>query len=365
MLRPREIPPGAAYVLVESTYGDREHPEPLELPHEGFADVIRRTVARGGSVLVPAFAVDRTEVVLKTLSDLRRDGRIPRVPVVVNSPMALDALQAYRDNATEMRAELDLHEILGDVQELRSAEDSRAYTESRHGSSIIISSSGMATGGRVLHHLARMLPDPRHAVVLTGYQGAGTRGRALIEGATRLKMHGQYVGVRAEILHDTEFSVHADASDLLDWLRALSPAPATVFCVHGEPDPAAALAARIERELRLDAVVPRLDERVVLAAPSAPTTSGGPLETTLPYAVRPPAAVPAEPTTPASPPVETQDDATPDGVALGAATPVVTVDGIPVGAVQVTSDLRPRRVDADTVVPVSYTHLTLPTSALV
>ncbi len=356
VLRPREIPPGAAYVLVESTYGDREHPEPRELPHEGFADVIRRTVARGGSVLVPAFAVDRTEVVLKTLSDLRRDGRIPRVPVVVNSPMALDALQAYRDNATEMRAELDLHEILGDVQELRSAEDSRAYTESRHGSSIIISSSGMATGGRVLHHLARMLPDPRHAVVLTGYQGAGTRGRALIEGATRLKMHGQYVGVRAEILHDTEFSVHADASDLLDWLRALSPAPATVFCVHGEPDPAAALAARIERELRLDAVVPRLDERVVLAAPSAPTTSGdtpGASDTTdnaTPYAVRPPAAVPAEPTTPASPPVETQDDATPDGVALGAATPVVTVDGIPVGAVQVTSDLRPRRVDADTVV---------------
>ena len=114
VLRPREIPLGAAYVLVESTYGDREHPEPRELPHEGFADVIRRTVARGGSVLVPAFAVDRTEVVLKTLSDLRRDGRIPRVPVVVNSPMALDALQAYRDNATEMRAELDLHEILGD-----------------------------------------------------------------------------------------------------------------------------------------------------------------------------------------------------------------------------------------------------------
>jgi metallo-beta-lactamase family protein len=179
-------------VLVESTYGDREHPEARELPHEGLADVIRRTVARGGSVLVPAFAVDRTEVVLKTLADMRRHGRIPKVPIVVNSPMALDALAAYRDNA----ADLDLADVLGDVTELRTADDSRAFTGSRHGSTIIISSSGMATGGRVLHHLERMLPDPRNLVVLTGYQSPGTRGRALVEGATRLKMHGQYVGDR-------------------------------------------------------------------------------------------------------------------------------------------------------------------------
>ena len=338
VLRPRDLPPGAAYVLVESTYGDREHPEPRELPHEGLADVIRRTVARGGSVLVPAFAVDRTEVGLKTLADMRRHGRIPRVPIVVNSPMALDALAAYRDNASELRTDLHLAEVLGDVTELRTADDSRAFTESRHGPTIIISSSGMATGGRVLHHLARLLPDPRNAVVLTGYQSPGTRGRALVEGATRLKMHGQYVGVRAEILHDKEFSVHADASDLIDWLGALRPAPATVFCVHGEPDSAAALAGRIERELRLDAVVPRLDEVVALAARTPPVRSDTVVDASDGYAV-PGATLPGRPGS---------DPAASDRPPV--VVPVVTVGGIPVEGIHVETDLRPRQLDDRTVV---------------
>ncbi len=273
VLRAREIPRGADYVLVESTYGDREHHEPRNLPHEPLADVIRRTVQRGGSVLIPAFAVDRTEVVLKVLAELRRHGRIPRTPIVVNSPMALAALDVYRSSPAELRADLDLADLLGDVKELHSADESREYTLSRHEPSIVISSSGMATGGRVLHHLARMLPDPRNAVVLTGYQAVGTRGRALAEGATRLKFHGQYVGVRAEILQDTEFSVHADGSDLVDWVAELNPRPATVFCVHGEASASQALADRIERDLGLDAVVPRLDEIVTLAPISGATRS--------------------------------------------------------------------------------------------
>ena len=330
VLRPREVPPGAAYVLIETTYGDREHPEPRNLPHEGLADVIRRTVQRGGSVLVPAFAVDRTEVVLKVLADMRRHDRIPRVPIVVNSPMALAALAVYRDLPDELRGDLDLQDLLGDVREIRTAEESRTYTLSRHESSIIISSSGMATGGRVLHHLERMLPDPRNAVVLTGYQAAGTRGRALVEGATRLKMHGQYVGVKAEILQDSEFSVHADASDLIDWLRDLHPAPATVFCVHGEPDPAAALAARIERELGLAAVVPALDEVVVLGA------GGG--------AAAHPAAAPA-PLPAAQPPsAPTTVSSAPAGVAS------ISWGGIPIGGVHVETDLRPRQQDDRTIV---------------
>ncbi len=267
VLLPREVPDGADYVLIESTYGDREHPDPVNLPHEDFADVIRRTVQRGGSVLVPAFAVDRTEIVLKALAEMRRHDRIPQVPIVVNSPMALAALQAYRDHPEEMREDLDLDAVLGDVTELHTADESRAYTEGRHESSIVISASGMATGGRVLHHLARMLPDDRNAIVLTGYQAAGTRGRALVEGATRLKMHGHYVGVRAEIVQDHEFSVHADGSDLVDWVRGLTPAPATIFCVHGEPEPSAGLADRLERELDVDAVVPGLDEVVALSPP--------------------------------------------------------------------------------------------------
>ena len=337
VLRPREVPPGAAYVLVESTYGDREHPEPRNLPHEGLADVIRRTVQRGGSVLVPAFAVDRTEVVLKVLADMRRHDRIPRVPIVVNSPMALAALAVYRDLADELRGDLDLDDLLGDVREIRTAAESRTYTLSRHESSIIISSSGMATGGRVLHHLERMLPDPRNAVVLTGYQAAGTRGRALAEGATRLKMHGQYVGVKAEILQDSEFSVHADATDLIDWLRDLHPPPVTVFCVHGEPDPAAALATRIERELRLAAVVPTLDEVVVLgagggaAARPAARPAGRPAVTDAPLSAA---------HSPSAPPTESS---APPGVSI-------SWGGIPIGGVHVEGDLRPRAQDDRTVV---------------
>ncbi|PKQ30618.1 MAG: MBL fold metallo-hydrolase [Actinobacteria bacterium HGW-Actinobacteria-2] len=245
VLRARETPPGADVVLIESTYGDREHFEPDGAAHEPLADVIRRTARRGGSVLVPAFAVDRTEVVLKTITELMKDGRIPTLPVYVNSPMALAALRVYRDPrfADELRPDLDADTFvdLPQLHEVRTTEDSIKLNNPKV-PSIIISSSGMATGGRVLHHLEHLLPDDRNAVVLTGYQAVGTRGRSLADGARHLKMHGRDVPVRAEVLTDEEFSVHADASELVDWLDALSPAPRQVYCVHGDPDSAAALA---------------------------------------------------------------------------------------------------------------------------
>lgn len=267
VLRPRGTPPGAGAVLIDSTYGDREHPEPDGPPHEEFADVIRRTVARGGSVLVPAFAVDRTEVVLKTIADMLEDDRIPRVPVYVNSPMAAKALDVYTTLTDELRDGLDLSRLARqiDLREIRSAEESRALTaKGGHGPSIIIASSGMATGGRVIHHLERLLPDARNAVALTGYQAVGTRGWQLTEGATQIKMRGRYVPVRAEIFQDREFSVHGDCSDLLDWVACLDPKPQTVYCVHGEPDSTAALAARIHKEFGIQAVAPRHGEVVVL-----------------------------------------------------------------------------------------------------
>lgn len=270
VLRARETPEGADVVLVESTYGDRDHAEPVNLPHEALADATRRAISRGGSVLIPAFAVDRTEVVLKALSDMRRDGRIPRTPVYVNSPMAAAALEVYTRATDEMRADLDLADIRRDLREVRTADESRDLTSGPATPSIIVSSSGMATGGRVLHHLERMLPDSRNAVVLTGYQAAGTRGRALVEGATRLKMHGRYVGVKAEIVRE-EFSVHADASELLDWVGDLDPPPGVVFCTHGEPAPAQALATAITTKLGLLAIVPSHGEVVVVQ----PTAVGG------------------------------------------------------------------------------------------
>lgn len=267
VLRPRGTPPGAGVVLVDSTYGNREHPEPDGLAHEEFADVIRRTIQRGGSVLVPAFAVDRTEVVLKTLSEMREGGRIPPVPVYVNSPMAAKALDVYTTLTDELREDLAPSDLVRfpDLRQVRSADDSRKLTgKDGHEPAIIISSSGMATGGRVLHHLERMLPDSRNAVVLTGYQAVGTRGWRLKEGATQIKMRGRYVQVRAEILQDGEFSVHGDCSDVLDWLRELDPKPHTVYCVHGEPDSTAELASRITKEFGIQAVVPYHGEVVVL-----------------------------------------------------------------------------------------------------
>lgn len=273
VLKPRETPTGAPFVLVESTYGDREHPEPPNLPHEGFADVIRRTMARGGSVVIPAFAIDRTEIVLKTISDMEREGRIPDVPVYVNSPMGVRALRVYQTLTDELRDDLRPEDFVAipDLTTVESADDSRVLTgEGGHGPAVIISSSGMATGGRVLHHLEKMLPDPRNAVILTGYQGVGTRGRQLSEGATQIKIRGKYIPVKAEIYHDREFSVHADCSDLLDWLRELDPRPQQVFCVHGEADAAAAFAARIKSDLGIDAVVPRHGEVVLLDVDGVP-----------------------------------------------------------------------------------------------
>jgi len=267
VLRAREVPPGAATVLVESTYGDREHPDPAGEEHEALADLIRRTARRGGSVLVPAFAVDRTEVVLKTLSEMQADGRIPELPVFVNSPMALAALAVYRDPEfrDELRPDLDpAHFIdLPRLGEVRTTEESIRLNAPAH-PCIIIASSGMATGGRVLHHLEHMLPDHRHAVVLVGYQSEGTRGRALVEGASHLKLHGRYVPVRAEVLRDDEFSVHGDCSDLLDWLDRLDPRPEQVFTVHGTTEVARAFGERVTGRLGVPAIVPALGEHVRL-----------------------------------------------------------------------------------------------------
>ncbi len=267
VLRSRQIPPGADTVLVESTYGAREHFEPSGADHEPLADLIRRTAKRGGSVLIPAFAVDRTEVVLQTLTQLLHDGRIPTLPVFVNSPMALAALGVYRDRrfAGELRPDLDPGGFvdLPHLHEVRSTEESMKLNDPKV-PSIIISSSGMATGGRVLHHLEHLLPDSRNAVVLAGYQAEGTRGRSLLDGAKHLKMHGRQVAVRAEVLQDEEFSVHADRSELLDWLAALSPAPKRVFTVHGAPDSASALAGEVRTRLGLDARMPDLGQTVAL-----------------------------------------------------------------------------------------------------
>lgn len=307
VLRGRVAPPGSPFALIESTYGDRDHPDEDGRPHEGFADIIRRTIGRGGSVLVPAFAVDRTEVVLKTLSDFRRAGRIPDVPVYIDSPMANAALQVYLSMPEELRSDMhpeDFLEFPG-LRPIHSVDESKALTaKGGREPSIIIAASGMATGGRVVHHLEAMLPDARNSVVLTGYQAVGTRGRSLAEGAEKLKMRGKYIHVNAEVYQDHGFSVHGDRGDLIEWLGELDPQPRTVFCVHGEVGAANALATLIEQTYpQIDAVVPAHGEVIVLddlAAAAAKPVSTRHVERGVATTPRVP-TVPAAPAAPVAP----------------------------------------------------------------
>lgn len=265
-------PPAARTVLVESTYGDSLHPDESD-EIEGFADVVNRTAKRGGIVLIPAFAVDRTEVLLTVLRELMSSGRVPHLPVYVDSPMALRVLDVYR-SAMRTADPLECHPIPADADpiemfdpggglyECPTVEDSKSLNELT-APAIIISASGMATGGRVLHHLARLLPDHRNSVVLCGFQAAGTRGRSLADGARNVKMLGRYVPVRAEVTVLRSLSVHADADGLHDWVVGLPAAPDAVFIVHGEPEASEALAVRLV-ESDVNAVIPARFELVRL-----------------------------------------------------------------------------------------------------
>ncbi|CAI9407673.1 MBL fold metallo-hydrolase RNA specificity domain-containing protein [Nocardioides sp. T2.26MG-1] len=267
ILRAPADPPAAHAVVVESTYGDRTHPAP---DPEILAAAVRRTIGRGGTVLVPAFAVDRTELVLLELHRLMEAGEVPRVPIYLDSPMALRALAVYRraldSGSLQLRPDLDAVRAALDALRVTGVPDAAGSMRlNRPGEPcIIVSASGMATGGRVVHHLSHQLPDPRNSVVLTGYQAVGTRGRQLLDGAREVKMHGRYVPVRAEIVDVPFFSVHADAGEIVAWLGRAPEPPEVVYVVHGEPAGSEALARRIRDELGWRAVVPRLDERVRL-----------------------------------------------------------------------------------------------------
>ncbi len=267
---PDHIPSGEFDAfIVESTYGDRDH----EPPASAFADAINRTINRGGSVLIPAFAVDRTEVILMEVKRLMDEQTIKRVPVYVDSPMALTTLDYYRDalaaKSPDIRLDVatdyetrDLFDP-GTLHELRTVEDSKSINKPAS-PCIIISASGMATGGRVVHHLEMMLPNPKHTVLMVGFQAAGTRGRQLVDGATNLKMYGQYIPVRMEVVQVGSFSVHADRKEMLDWLKSGDTKPKVVYVVHGEESAAENFCQIVQDELNVVAVVPQDQEHVVL-----------------------------------------------------------------------------------------------------
>ena len=265
LVRPPEPTRDADYVMLESTYGNRLHQE--RDPRPALAAVIQRVAQRGGVLVIPAFAVGRTQEILYILRELEDAGRIPAIPVAVDSPMATDVTALFRTYADEMDLDVRRH---GDralrpqhLRFTRSVEESKSLNTEK-GPAIIISASGMATGGRILHHLRNRLPDERNAVLLVGYQGEGTRGRLLLEGARSLRIFRADVPVRAEVINVDAFSGHADAAELVAWLRSLARPPRRIFLVHGEDHARAALVERIRVELGWDAYAPSYGEKVEL-----------------------------------------------------------------------------------------------------
>jgi metallo-beta-lactamase family protein len=255
-------------VLTESTYGDRVH----DAAPEDFARELNAAIARGGSILIPAFAVDRTEVILMALRDLIEKKLIPAIPIYVDSPMALAALNFYRDaitkNTQEIRpgvsdrwANQDPFDA-GKLMQALTPEESKQINEITE-TSIIISASGMATGGRVVHHLEHMLPDEKNTVILVGYQALGSRGRSLEEGTAELKMHGKFVPVNAHIAKVESFSVHADGDELIAWLRQAKK-PGKIFVIHGEQGAQEAMATRLIDELNWNAEVPKPSQVIAI-----------------------------------------------------------------------------------------------------
>jgi metallo-beta-lactamase family protein len=270
-LCPPAPPADAHNIVIESTYGDEEHCE--SNPEQRLGEAIQKVVDRAGVAVIPAFAVDRTEVVLFHLKRLVKSGVIPSLPIYVDSPMALASLEVYRNAIREgdrqIRAELRTDpDILrpDELTEARTVEASKAIRNVR-GPAMIVSASGMATGGRVLHHLAQRLPDARNSIIFVGFQAAGTRGRSLIDGRREAKLLGRHVPVKSEIVDLSSFSVHADQSELIDWLRAAPSEPDTVYVVHGEARAAATLCDTVRDQLGWCAAVPHYRERV-LAIPA-------------------------------------------------------------------------------------------------
>jgi metallo-beta-lactamase family protein len=246
-------------LLLESTYGDRVHNrEPLI---DQIREPFREAIARGGIILIPAFAVARAQVVTLLLTELIEKGDLPAIPIHIDSPMAVDVTETYARYLSS--DELDAPELAGHLFP-RSVQFHRSVAESQQlnhlkGPRIIISSSGMLTGGRVLHHLFRVLPDPKNLLLLVGFQAAGTRGRALLEGARTIRMHGEDVPVRCHFLGIDGLSAHADSNDLMRWLQSGNTLPQNVFLTHGEPQAAAALAERITQD-GVSVVTPQLGQ---------------------------------------------------------------------------------------------------------
>ncbi len=261
LMPPPQAVPAADVLLVESTYGNRDHAD--EDAEARLEDIVNRTVHGGGSVLLPTFAVGRAQALLLLLQRLKRAGRIPaRLPIVLDSPMAQQATELYRHHAAELRIPKRETLALADgVRIITTGAQSQRLAAQRV-PMVLLSASGMATGGRVLHHLKAMLPDPRHHVVFAGFQVGGSRGARLVGGEREVKIHGEMVPVRAAVSQLQGLSGHADQRELLAWLGRFRQPPAQTFVVHGEPTAADTLRGEIQNRLGWRVRVPQHGEEV-------------------------------------------------------------------------------------------------------
>lgn len=262
VMRAPAPPAESDWIVIESTYGNRIHPA-LALEKE-LQVALQRVLARGGVAVIPAFAVGRAQLLLHVIAQMQERGDIPRAPVYLNSPMATDVTALYTKYRDEHRLDAAALQLLKRTTHIvNSVEESKALNR-RHGPMIIVAASGMATGGRVLHHLIAFARDPRNMILLSGFQAGGTRGAALARGDSTVRIYGEDVPVRAEVVQLGAASAHADASELIGWLRAAPKAPRGVFITHGEPDAADALRLRIKRELQWAAHIPEYLDSVDL-----------------------------------------------------------------------------------------------------
>jgi metallo-beta-lactamase family protein len=256
------LPEAADTVVMESTYGDRVRGGGEALT--AIAEVINRTAARGGVVVVPSFAIGRTQAFLYAVHVLKAQHRIPDLPVFLNSPMAADASRIYLQHRSEHRLTPAQCEAMFSVARIVNTVEQSKQLNGMRMPSVIVSASGMATGGRVLHHLKAFAPDARNSLLFVGFQAVGTRGASIVAGASAVKIHGQYVPIRAEVSHIDLLSAHADRDGLLAWLGALPAPPKRIFLTHGEPLAADALRLSIHERLGWTASVPEYRDSVLL-----------------------------------------------------------------------------------------------------
>ena len=265
ILRDPEVMPTADYLIMESTYGDRLHKDE-GLVADRLADVINRTAARGGKIIVPAFAVGRTQQLVLLLHELTDRNRIPRIPLFVDSPLAVNVTDAFRKNSDYFDAETRAYLLNnGDpfgfkmLTYIREAAESKKLND-LHGPFVVISASGMCEAGRILHHLRNNIEDPRNTVLITGFQAENTLGRKLVEKWPEVNIFGEPMRVRAEVASLLELSGHADQRELIEWLAPVSPNLKKIFLVHGEPPAQQALAKLIEERYRIPVAIPARGE---------------------------------------------------------------------------------------------------------